>query len=152
MERQIKEEENPARQENAKVVLKFVRQHGYPAQGYRFLGHHGIMEVWTDDDYPDNNEENLELIGGSFKDTYGLYKSKASTNAAARYSPITYPFSSKGAAYFLPWSGCEQPSQVQLVQEQLVPHILADLNLGFGLKNEIGGDLEVGSDTVRKER
>ncbi|KAJ0116203.1 hypothetical protein J7T55_005149 [Diaporthe amygdali] len=73
VERQIKEEKNPARQENAEVVLKFVRQHGYPAQGYRFLAHHGIMEIWTDDDYPDNNEENLKLIGGSFKETYGLH-------------------------------------------------------------------------------
>lgn len=72
MERQIKEEKNPARRENAEVVLKFVRQHGYPAQGYHFLPHHGILEIWTDDEYPDNNEENLKLIGGSFEDTYGL--------------------------------------------------------------------------------
>lgn len=71
-ERRIKEEKNPARQENAKVVLKFVRQHGYPAHGYRFLAHHGIMEVWTDDEYPDKNEDNLRLIGGSFVDTYSL--------------------------------------------------------------------------------
>lgn len=71
-ERRIKEEKNPARQENAKVVLKFVRQHGYPAHGYYFLAHHGIMEVWIEDEYPDNNEDNLRLIGGSFVDTYSL--------------------------------------------------------------------------------
>lgn len=37
MERRIEEEKSPARRENIEVVLNFIRQHGYPAQGYRFL-------------------------------------------------------------------------------------------------------------------
>ncbi|KAG8166129.1 hypothetical protein KVR01_004681 [Diaporthe batatas] len=73
MEKHIEEETSPARRKNIEVVLNFVRQHGYPAQGYHFLAHHGIMEVWTDDEFPDKNEENLKLIGSTFQDTYGLH-------------------------------------------------------------------------------
>jgi hypothetical protein len=47
----IKEETNPVRRQNAEVCLEFLKQHGYPAQGYRFLIHQGIMEVLNQDDY-----------------------------------------------------------------------------------------------------
>lgn len=71
VEGQIKEETNPARRQNAEVCLEFVRQYGYPAEGYRFLIHHGTMEVLTEDQYAFRDEEHLRRIG-SFTDTYGL--------------------------------------------------------------------------------
>lgn len=71
VEEQIKGERNPDRRQNAKVCLEFVKQHGYPATGYRFLIHHGTMEVLTQDEYPYRDEEHLQQIG-SFKDAYGL--------------------------------------------------------------------------------
>lgn len=71
VEGQIKEEQNLARRQNAEVCLEFVKQHGYPAIGYRFLIHHGIMEVLTQDEYPYRDDEHLRQIG-SFKDAYGL--------------------------------------------------------------------------------
>lgn len=71
VEGQIKEQKNPARRQNAEVCLEFVKQHGYPATGYRFLIHHGIMEVLTQDEYPYRDEDHLQQIG-SFKEAYGL--------------------------------------------------------------------------------
>lgn len=72
VERQIQEESNPARRENAQVCLEFVRKHGYPAQGYRFLVYQGITEVLTEEQDMDRDGELLRRVGGSFQDTYGL--------------------------------------------------------------------------------
>ncbi|KAL1858825.1 hypothetical protein Daus18300_009823 [Diaporthe australafricana] len=69
---QIKEQTNPARRQHAELCLEFVKQHGYPAHGYRFLAHHGITEVFSYAEHPDKNEENFRRIGGSFVGTFGF--------------------------------------------------------------------------------
>ncbi|KAH8766182.1 hypothetical protein F5883DRAFT_522610 [Diaporthe sp. PMI_573] len=69
----IKEETNLVRRQNAEVCLEFLKQHGYPAQGYRFLIHQGIMEVLNQDDYKHRKGELARQIPGCLRDTYGLY-------------------------------------------------------------------------------
>lgn len=72
VEKQIKEETNPTRRQNAQVCLEYVRQHGYPAQGYRFLIHQGIMEVLTEDESMKRTAELAREVAGCLQYTYGL--------------------------------------------------------------------------------
>lgn len=72
VEGNIKEETNPVRRQNAEVCLEFVKQHGYPAHGYRFLIYQGTMEVLNQDDYKHRTRELAQQISGCLKDTYGL--------------------------------------------------------------------------------
>lgn len=72
VEEQIKEETNPTRQQNAQVCLEYVRQHGYPAQGYRFLIHQGKMEVLTEDESMKRKGKLAREVAGCLQDTYGL--------------------------------------------------------------------------------
>lgn len=68
-----KEEPNEARRQNAQVALEFLTRHGYPAKGYKFLAHHGIMEVMSDE-CPRTAALSIALGKrvGPWADTYGL--------------------------------------------------------------------------------
>lgn len=77
----IEKETNPVRQKNAQVCLEFVRQHGYPAQGYRFRVHCGTMEVLTVEEHRVRQDELLQQAGVSLKDDYGLVRCWPFSNA-----------------------------------------------------------------------
>lgn len=66
----IKNESSPVRRRNAEVCLEFVKQHGYPVQGYRFFIHEGVIQVLEKDQYEHITDElNIQTPGclkGSF--------------------------------------------------------------------------------------
>lgn len=60
--------------QNVQVCLDFVKQHGYPTggpEGYTFVAHHGILEVFTEKesferDFGDQNSECFILVRRCF--------------------------------------------------------------------------------------
>lgn len=72
VQRNIEEETNPVRRQNAQVCLEFLRQHGYPAHGYHFSVHQEIMLVLTTEQDRDRDGQIFRRVGGSLKDSYGL--------------------------------------------------------------------------------
>lgn len=72
VEEQIEKETNPTRRQNAQVCLEYVRQHGYPAPGYRFLIHQGKMEVLTEDEAMERKEQLGTEVPGCLQVTFGL--------------------------------------------------------------------------------
>lgn len=74
VEDSIKKETNPVRLRNAEVCLEFVKKHGYPAPGYRFLIHQGVMKVLKLEDFRHRTKELAEQTPGCLRDTYGLVR------------------------------------------------------------------------------
>lgn len=72
VEGSIKNESDPVRRRNAEVCLEFVKQYGYPAHGYRFFVHEGVMEVLKADQYDHRTEELLIQTPGCLMDSYIL--------------------------------------------------------------------------------
>lgn len=68
----IKKETNPTRRQNIQVCLEYTRQHGYPAQGYRFFVHQGVMEVLTEDQYRTRRKDVSREVPGCLTDVFGL--------------------------------------------------------------------------------
>lgn len=63
-------EKNEVRRQNAQACLEFVTRHGYPADGYEFTAHIGIVEVFTRQSHYGDHEHEKRV--GPWPDTYGL--------------------------------------------------------------------------------
>jgi hypothetical protein len=82
----IKEETNPVRRQNAEVCLEFVKQNGYPAHGYRFLIHRGVMEVLKQDEFNRRTDDLARQIPGCLRDAFGLVCLLAFSSLSRRHS------------------------------------------------------------------
>lgn len=63
VEGEREKEANATRRHNIQVCLGFLKQHGYPAYGYNYMIHHGVLEVLTDEeDLERGQDEQLREI------------------------------------------------------------------------------------------